>query len=225
VVGLLRALHDQSLDPTPIAEQAAALERRAGSLGGRQDQYAAALGGLHHLQFLGDLATADQLVLGPNISTILTERFVLLHSGGTRDSSDLVGHVIGRHVDGDVATTSALVALNDAGPSVRASIDSDDPAAFIRSIQDVAELQRAVSPVITSPALVELATALDRVIDFVKPTGSGGPGNCLLVCHQPGGRSSLLDHATRHRFTVLPIEPDHAGLVVGPSETPGGTQP
>jgi D-glycero-alpha-D-manno-heptose-7-phosphate kinase len=222
VVAVLQALRREPINRVDIANQAAALERQAGSLGGRQDQFAAALGGLHHLQFLANAATADRLPIGSNITQALDERFMLVHPGGTRDSSDLVGHVIGRHVAGDQATTRALQALNDMGPYVRAAIDSDDPDAFIETVGHVARLQRAVSPVISSPALVDLETALEGAVDFVKPTGSGGPGNCLLICHRPDYRPFVTEHITQRGFTELAIDIDHAGLALSEGESNGG---
>lgn len=217
VVGLIRALLGHSLDAVKIANDAAALERRAGSLGGRQDQFAAALGGLHHFQFLSDTATVDRLTLGPQVAETLRDRFVLVHPGGSRESSGLVDTVIGRHMAGDDATTRALTALNDAAHQVRTALDADDPSAFAASVRDVARLQRAVSPVIASPALTHLEAELSGVVEFVKPTGSGGAGNCLLVNHRSGQRSTLLGHLARRGFRVLPIEVDHQGLVIQPA--------
>ena len=219
VVGLIRALHGQALDPVEIANQAARLERASGSLGGRQDQFAAALGGLHHLQFLADTATADRLHIGPRITAALRDDFLLVHPGGTRESSDLVDAVIGRHIDGHHPTTQALVALNDAAHHVRAALDSDDPAAFAASVRDVASRQRAVSPLIASPTVTHLEAELPDVIDFVKPTGAGGPGNCLLIHHLPGRRTVLLEHLAKRRFQVLPIQFDHDGLTIQPTLT------
>lgn len=221
VVGLLKALRGHPLDRVAVADEAAEMERASGSLGGRQDQFAAALGGLHHLQFLADTATADRLTLGPEVAEALAQRFMLVHPGGTRDSSDLVDQVIGQHIAGDQAMTRALQALNDTGPHVRAAIDSDDPTAFIDAIRHVARRQRAVSPVIASPALLTVETTLPGAVAFVKPTGSGGHGNCLLICHRPDARDLVAEFVTTRGFTVMPIEVDHDGLTI---TTNGATQ-
>jgi D-glycero-alpha-D-manno-heptose-7-phosphate kinase len=222
VVGLLRALRGEPVDPVAIANEAAQMERQSGSLGGRQDQFAAALGGLHHLRFLADTATADRLTLGPDITRALTDRFTLVHPGGARDSSDLVDQVIGRHVAGDQSTTRALQALNDTGPYLRAAIDSDNPAAFIETMRHVAHRQRAVSPVIASPALVDVEATLPGAVEFVKPTGSGGHGNCLLIGHRPDARDLVIEFVTSRGFVVLPIDIDHDGLTI---TTNGGSNP
>lgn len=141
----------------------------------------------------------------------------MVHPGGTRESSDLVDAVIGRYMGGDSITSRALVALNDAAHHVRTALDRDDPAAFTDSVQKVARLQRAVSPLIASPALTHLKAELPDVVDFVKPTGSGGTGNCLLIHHLPGRRPVLLEHLAKRRLRVLPIYVDQHGLTIQPA--------
>lgn len=213
LLALLHTLHGRSVDRASLPVAAGALERRSGIVGGLQDQVAAVFGGAHHLEFRGAACTAEPLRVGARIRAALRERFLLLHPGGTRASTALVGPIMERFRQGDAATTRALVALNDTAGEVRASLLADDPEALTAGLGRVAARQRAVDPAIAGETVSRLEAALGRSsLTCVKPLGAGGSSSCVLVGHRPNRRAAVLRHALEQGFRVLPIEAESVGL-------------
>lgn len=91
-VGLLQALHrlkGESISAGQLAEEACYVEiDMLGSPIGKQDQYAAAYGGLNHFGFSNDgRVSIDHLVLEPRNADELFNNLVLIWSGVQRDAS------------------------------------------------------------------------------------------------------------------------------------------
>jgi len=68
-------------DKIELAEKVYALEQAMGIVGGKQDQYAAALGGINFLEFKGDKVNIHQLNLPKKIINELENNLVLVYTG------------------------------------------------------------------------------------------------------------------------------------------------
>ncbi|HLB55318.1 MAG TPA: hypothetical protein VJK71_09430, partial [Gemmatimonadales bacterium] len=80
--------------PTQLAEEAYQLEAvEAGFPGGKQDQYAAALGGVHRLHFEQGRARAEPLPLDPAFAAALAGQIVVCYTGISRISSRTIERV------------------------------------------------------------------------------------------------------------------------------------
>jgi len=64
-----------------LAEKAYALEQALGLVGGKQDQYAAALGGINFLEFKGDKVKITKLNLSKDFIKELEDKLVLVYTG------------------------------------------------------------------------------------------------------------------------------------------------
>jgi len=94
-VGLLHALHllrGERVSSGQLAEEACEVEiNRLGSPIGKQDQYAAAFGGLNHIVFKGnDRVEIDHLVLQDNLIDRIFENSLLVWSGIQRSASTVL---------------------------------------------------------------------------------------------------------------------------------------
>jgi D-glycero-alpha-D-manno-heptose-7-phosphate kinase len=129
LVALLAAVRGDGLAPEEIASHAWQLEAvEAGIAGGRQDQYAAALGGFHRLTFRGDTVGVERLELDPAFLRELERRLVICYTGRSRVSGDTISRVMGGYAAGDPGITSALRELADLAGRMAAALSSADLA-------------------------------------------------------------------------------------------------
>jgi len=94
-VGLLNALHrfnGNEVSSEELAAQACQIEMDIlGQPIGRQDQYAAALGGVNHIRFLpDDSVIAEPLELSQELLQRIEKEFTLLYTGLTRSASQIL---------------------------------------------------------------------------------------------------------------------------------------
>src|SRR5918992_1342036 len=87
LVAALSSARGERRDPVEIAETACHLEAvEAGIPGGRQDQFAAALGGFLRLEFRDPQAEVQRLKLDPEFMAQLSRRIILCYTGASRFS-------------------------------------------------------------------------------------------------------------------------------------------
>jgi D-glycero-alpha-D-manno-heptose-7-phosphate kinase len=100
--------------PEEWAEAAFQLEAVDAALpGGRQDQYAAALGSLQRLAFGGSRVVAEPLRLDPAFAAALEQRIVVCYTGTSRLSSSTIARVMQAYTAGDAAVVDALRLMAD----------------------------------------------------------------------------------------------------------------
>ncbi len=109
MISVLAAARGEALSAAEIAGYGCHLEVvEAGMPGGRQDQYAAALGGFHRLGFRGDEVETDRLTLDPDFLAELERRTLICYTGRSRVSGDTIARVMGAYERGDATVTAAL---------------------------------------------------------------------------------------------------------------------
>src|SRR5687767_12642811 len=114
---------------THIAELAFRLEELLGILGGKQDQYASAIGGFNFLQF-SDEVQVNPLSVRPDFTAELERRLVLCYTGKSRLSSNIHEKVWAAFKRGEPATVKALYSLRDGAFEMKELIIREDLDAF-----------------------------------------------------------------------------------------------
>lgn len=209
-VGLLHALFAyQGHQPSAgeLAELACEIEiERCGKPIGKQDQYAAAYGGIRDLRFgPGEEVSAGEVALTASGRRALQQQIMLFYTGITRSANailseqtanikstgpqldllrDLAGYAVDRLIEGDV---------NAIGPAIRESWEAK---------------RKLASGVSTDGVDAAVARALDAGATGVKLTGAGGGGFLLIICpmeRQPAVRQAMQD------MQELPVKLDRLG--------------
>ena len=91
-----------------VAELACQLEAELGIVGGKQDQYAAALGGLSHMRFAGDTVGVERIEAPEATLAELEKHLVLVYSGQSRLSGDTNSRMIAAYQSGDPVVVEAM---------------------------------------------------------------------------------------------------------------------
>lgn len=200
-----------------IAELAYQLEEILGILGGKQDQYAAALGGFNYLTF-DDRVTVERLNVAPEMVEALERRLVLCYTGKSRLSGNIHENVWGAFRRGVPETVNALYYLRNCAIRMRTVIQEGNVEEFGELIGQSWKHQKALDASVTNEQIETLfEVAKEAGALHGKACGAGG-GGCLLFFVQPGKQSAVSDALSIAGARVIPFRFEFEGLQVRQEE-------
>ncbi|MBK70518.1 MAG: hypothetical protein CMB53_03890 [Euryarchaeota archaeon] len=178
------ALSSPNDTPEDIAERAYQIEARAGNLGGRQDQWASALGGFNHLIFFGE--RVERMPFEPMRSSRawLHKHLLLVNSGISRKSGNLHGPVWSRYSEGDKDVIEGLHAIRSAVRGMATGLQQDRRDLIVDSMRRTSEGVDAIDRGIHEPFRETFELMVDSgMVSSWKAVGAGGGGFAALICH------------------------------------------
>ncbi|NIH85808.1 D-glycero-alpha-D-manno-heptose-7-phosphate kinase [Amycolatopsis granulosa] len=209
-VGLLHALYayrGRQVTAEELAERACAIEiDRCGKPIGKQDQYAAAFGGLCDLRFgPGDAVGVEQIDLPRADWRKLQDELMLFFTGITRSADTILGEQ-----NANVGSRLAqLGQLRDLAGEAADGLRHGDLSAVGIALRKSWEAKRALASGVSNRQIDEAVdTALAAGASGAKVTGAGGGGFLLVTCpleHQRAVRDRLAG------MTELPIKLERLG--------------
>ena len=113
-VGLIGTILGSEYEATEIAEIAYQFEALLGNKGGRQDQWASALGGINHMSFNGESVETKSLNPSKEYIALLEDRLLLFNSMISHVSGQLHQNIWERYESGDIGIVQALNQIRDA---------------------------------------------------------------------------------------------------------------
>lgn len=184
LVGAISQLQGTMPTPDVLAERAHQLEvEELGIPGGRQDQYAAALGGINFLTFGNHPPRSASLTLEVGPLAELEQRLVLCYSGTSRLSGDIIQRVQRAYLDNEPATCSALRTMRALAQQMRAALEAGDIDQLGPLLQANWECQQALHPSVTNADLARLFAVAERHGALGgKACGAGGGGCAVFLC-------------------------------------------
>ena len=187
-VKALAAIGGHDLEPADLADAAYRIEiEDLDRTVGKQDQYAAAHGGLNALTFKRDESVGvERLAPGPELRTALRERFLLFFTGGSRSAADVLAEQVQRTLEGDGALQRNLAATADVAREVRSAVIDDDVDRFAELMDRQWELKRERLAHLPMGRIEELrALALSSGARGAMLMGAGGGGYLLVYASEP----------------------------------------
>lgn len=172
------------LEPAQVAELACYIEiEKMGMPVGKQDQYAAAFGGLNCITFARDGVHIEPLRLPPGIREALESKLMLFFTGTSRQSSTILRRQKRASQQGDRETVRRLDALKELGLEIRSALERGDLKAFGDMLHRSWMEKRRLTEGITNPFLDQCyQAALEHGAWGGKVTGAGGGGFLMLCC-------------------------------------------
>jgi D-glycero-alpha-D-manno-heptose-7-phosphate kinase len=184
-VAVLKALRPE-LDARQLAEAACEIEIEVlGRTVGKQDQYAAAHGGVCAYTFERDGAVdVRRLTLPDSARRALREQFLLFFTGAERSASELLSHQVTRTLAGDAATAANLERTAALARETCAALEAGEVGRFGELMDEQWEIKRARAPGAVTDEIEGLrTTARAAGAQGVMLMGAGGGG--FLLVHTP----------------------------------------
>lgn len=203
----------RSMSPYELAENAFQANRELlGERVGRQDEYAAAFGGVNFMEFSSTGVTILPLRLRPELLHEIEHRCLLCHTPAERSPQDPVNEQVRLFAEGRVETVEAMAALRDLAYEMRDHLCREDLAAFARDLVRGGELKVATNPASAVPQVdAMLQAAVEAGALGGRLLGAGGGGYLLVVCGT--GRKGSVAQALRDRDgDVVPFMMDPQGV-------------
>lgn len=150
---------------------------------GKQDQYAAALGGFNAYSFHPDgEVSAEPLALSEDTRAALRHRFLLFYTGETRSASEHLSHL----ASGDEGIVRNLHRTKDLAKAIRVALESGDLDRCAELLEESYELKRERSPAAVTERIDTLrARARAAGARGFTIMGAGGGGFVLVYAPDP----------------------------------------
>lgn len=184
MVRALSTLCGMSLSREEIAETAAYIEiNELGMPVGKQDQYAAAFGGLNVMTFRTEGVAVEPVGMAKSTLRQLERSLMLFFTGSTRESSKILHHQKRASEENQEQVVGALHAIKALAQEIRMCLEAGDLGSFGELLHHSWEHKKNLAPNITNPFI-------DRCYDLArrhgalggKLTGAGGGGFLMLYC-------------------------------------------
>lgn len=188
----VKALEEASrreISPSELAEAACAIE--LGDLGrtvGKQDQYAAAHGGVNAFTFACDGAVEVRpLRLSRATREALRNRFLLFFTGQSRSASEVLAGQVERALAGDADLLENLSRTEELARASANALEAGDLERVGELMSEQWELKRRRLADIGTPRFERLrSAALEAGAGGVTMMGAGGGGFLLAYAPEPG---------------------------------------
>lgn len=185
LVGVLTRARQERLSDAESADQAWQVEAVEARLpGGKQDQYAAALGGFHRLSFRDPDVGIEPLTLDPAFATALERQLLLCYTNKSRVSGNTISRVMNAYERGDRTVTGALRAMKDVAEAMVEALRVADLARVGTLLSENWKHQQALDAGMRTTEMAQLeravAAAGGRALGG-KAAGAGAGGSMFFL--------------------------------------------
>jgi D-glycero-alpha-D-manno-heptose-7-phosphate kinase len=207
LVGALTRARQETLGQGDVAAQAWQVEAVEAQLpGGKQDQYAAALGGFHRLSFRDPDVGVEPLTLDPAFRDALGRQTLLCYTNKSRVSGQTIARVMSAYEGGERQVTGALRALRDVGEAMVEALRRADLARVAALLSENWKHQQALDPGMRTAEMAGLEQAVRDTGALLggKAAGAGAGGSMFFVMKTDTRAAAAA--ATGAGATVLPFK-------------------
>jgi D-glycero-alpha-D-manno-heptose-7-phosphate kinase len=191
LVGALTRAREEMLNGRDVADQAWQVEAIEAELpGGKQDQYAAALGGFHRLSFHDPDVGVEPVTLDPTFAAALERQLVICYTNRSRVSGDTIARVMGAYERGDPTVTGALQGLKETGYAMAAALRSADLARVGALLSENWKHQQALDPGMRTAEMAQLEAAATKGGALGGKAAGAGAGGCMFFLMRGAAREA-----------------------------------
>jgi D-glycero-alpha-D-manno-heptose-7-phosphate kinase len=205
LIAVLAAARQERLEARETAEHAWHLEAVEAQIpGGKQDQFAAALGGFHRLTFRDPDVGVEPVTLDPAFSAALERQTVLCYTGRSRVSGETIARVMSAYERGDGTVTGALRAMKDVAEAMVEALRTADLGRVGTLLQENWRRQQALDPGMRTLEMARLEHAMSGTgVLGGKAAGAGAGGTMFFLTRDDPGPAAQA--ARDAGSTLLPV--------------------
>ena len=187
-VGLLHTLYcykNKYVTKKELASEACDIEiNKLGNPIGKQDQYAAACGGLNLIEFhQDDSVTVEPIVMRREMKCALEENLVAFYTGVTHNANMILEDQSRNY--SDVDKTRSMLQMCELVRNMKKMLENDEIDGFGAYLHEAWLLKKQMSSKITLPWIDDLYEyALQKGATGGKLLGAGGGGFLLFYCEK-----------------------------------------
>lgn len=213
-VGLIHTLacyKGKYISKSRLAEEACEVEiQKLGAPIGKQDQYAAAFGGLNFITFhQDDTVSVEPVIAKGETITQLQESLVMFYTGQTHNANQILTEQ--KRNIGQAGKNRNLLRMCELAKAMKKSLEENDLGDFGAILDESWQKKRELAGGITNPGLDEIyACAMENGATGGKLLGAGGGGFFLFCC--PKEKQTLLRE--KLRLKPFPFRFEHDGSSV-----------
>jgi len=213
-VGLLHTLHcykNQYVSKQELARLACEVEiEKLGNPIGKQDQYAAACGGLNFISFHpDDSVSVEPVILRPETLQELQDNIVIFYTGLTHDANKILAEQ--KKNSSKEAKTKNLIRMCELAKDMKKSLESNDLSTFGAILDEGWQKKKELASGIANPTIEEMYDyAMENGASGGKLLGAGGGGFLLFYCEKYK-QKQLMEKMKLRRF---PVRFEHDGTSV-----------
>jgi len=212
-VGLLNALYtSKGVKPFPERIARGACEIEIDILGnpiGKQDQYAAAFGGLNYIRFSADgLVSINPIMMDENMVTSMLNNLFFIYLGKSHDASAILNDVQ-RNMK---KTNSYMVDMRDIADGLYKSMMKNDMDGFTYALRQNWDLKKKTSSKVSSPLIDSIfGRSMKAGAEAGKVLGAGGGG--FFMAYVPPERQDCFREELKE-FKIFQFNLDHIGTQI-----------
>ena len=185
-VSLLNVLHaykHEAVGPEYLARTACEIEiERLGDPIGKQDQYAAAYGGLNFIKFnRDDSVEVQKVIMDPSVKAQLDKNLIMMYTGGSRSASDILSRQ--NKAMGDASKREVMKEMVAMAYELRSVLEKGRIDDFGRILHEGWMLKQTLAGGISNPVVSQMyEQGLKAGALGGKLLGAGGSGFILFYC-------------------------------------------
>ena len=182
-----------------------------GLVGGRQDQYAAALGGINLLEFSAEGVDATTVTVPPEVRARLEDHLVLCYLGESRISGDTITRVMNAYADGVDRVVRALNEMKDLARRMARALPDGDLEHIGHLVARNWECQMTLDDGMQTDAMRRVEAAVSDAGSLGGKAVGAGAGGCMVFV--AGGDPQAVKRAAINAgATVLPLHLEWVGV-------------
>lgn len=191
LVGALTRARQETLNGPDVADQAWQVETiEAGLPGGKQDQYAAALGGFHRLSFRDPDVGVEPVTLDATFAAALERQTLICYTNKSRVSGDTITRVMGAYERGDASVTGALRGLQETGNAMAEALRAADLARVGALLSENWKHQQALDPAMRTADMAQLEATAAKAGALGGKAAGAGAGGCMFFVMRGDARDA-----------------------------------
>ena len=210
-----RTLCDRTLSKQNIAETAAHIEiNKLGMPVGKQDQYAAAFGGLNVIRFEREGVTVEPLRIAESTLYEFERSLLLFFTGSTRESSEILKQQKHASERDEAEVIDALHAIKELGYTTQQALERGELDQFGELLHRAWENKKKLASNVSN-ARIDHCYEVARRYGALggKLTGAGGGGFLMLYC-PPTYQRAVTDALATEGLVRMDFQFDFRGVTV-----------